>query len=132
MTGMRGFTAWVGVVLGSPEPVRLAEFYRDLLGWPINVVGPTWVTMMMRDEAGAPTRSNLAFQPEENHVRPVWPGEARDQQMQLHLDLAVAELKPAVEDALRLGATKADFQPQDDVVVMLDPDGHPFCLYTTD
>ena len=22
----------------------------------------------------------------------------------------------------------ADFQPQDDVRVLLDPDGHPFCL----
>jgi len=24
----------------------------------------------------------------------------------------------------------AAFQPQDDVRVMLDPAGHPFCLYT--
>jgi hypothetical protein len=24
----------------------------------------------------------------------------------------------------------ADHQPQDDVRVMLDPAGHPFCLYT--
>jgi len=23
----------------------------------------------------------------------------------------------------------ADFQPQDDVRVHVDPDGHPFCLY---
>ena len=28
-----------------------------------------------------------------------------------------------------LGATLAEFQPQDDVRVMLDPAGHPFCLY---
>jgi hypothetical protein len=23
----------------------------------------------------------------------------------------------------------ADFQPQDDVRVLFDPDGHPFCLF---
>ena len=129
MTGVRGFRSWVGVVLGSPDPVRLAEFYRDLLGWPITIADETWVTMTLRDEAGGPVRANLAFQLEENHVRPVWPGTAGDQQMQVHLDLPVTDLAPAVEDALALGATKADFQPQKDVVVMLDPDGHPFCLY---
>jgi hypothetical protein len=34
-----------------------------------------------------------------------------------------------VAHAVELGARQADFQPQDDVRVMLDPDGHPFCLY---
>jgi len=28
-----------------------------------------------------------------------------------------------------LGATVAEFQPQDDVRVHLDPAGHPFCLW---
>ncbi|WP_232821653.1 VOC family protein [Desertihabitans aurantiacus] len=28
-----------------------------------------------------------------------------------------------------LGASLAEHQPQKDVRVMLDPDGHPFCLY---
>ena len=27
------------------------------------------------------------------------------------------------------GATLADFQPQEDVRVCLDPAGHPFCLF---
>jgi hypothetical protein len=50
--------------------------------------------------------------------------------MQFHLDVAVRDLGAAVEDALALGAQLADFQPQQDVRVMLDPDGHPFCLYS--
>jgi hypothetical protein len=29
-----------------------------------------------------------------------------------------------------LGAAPAGFQPQDDVRVLLDPAGHPFCLFT--
>jgi hypothetical protein len=28
-----------------------------------------------------------------------------------------------------LGATQAAYQPQDDVRVLIDPDGHPFCLF---
>ena len=36
--------------------------------------------------------------------------------------------RAAVEDALGKGATLAEHQPQDDVRVMLDPAGHPFCL----
>ncbi|MFC1437039.1 VOC family protein [Streptacidiphilus sp. N1-10] len=31
--------------------------------------------------------------------------------------------------ALSLGATLADHQPQDDVLVHLDPVGNPFCLF---
>jgi len=129
MAGIRGFTSWVGVVLGGPDPVALARFYSALLGWEISSSDPTWVTMAMRDPDGRTTSSNLAFQLEERHVRPVWPAGPGDQQMQMHLDIGVRELGPAVEDALALGATLARVQPQDDVRVLLDPDGHPFCLY---
>jgi hypothetical protein len=50
--------------------------------------------------------------------------------MQLHHEVEVSDLAEAVAHALELGATLADHQPQDDVRVMLDPAGHPFCLYT--
>ena len=63
-------------------------------------------------------------------MRPVWPTAEGAQQMMLHLDFEVSDLALAVADALALGAQEADFQPQDDVRVMFDPAGHPFCLYT--
>jgi catechol 2,3-dioxygenase-like lactoylglutathione lyase family enzyme len=129
MTGIRGFTGWLGVVLGSPDPRRLAGFYRDLLGWEIAGDEPTWVTMQMRDGEGKPIPANLAFQLETIYERPVWPNEEGRQQMQFHLDVGVTDVEAAVEDAVALGAEPAAFQPQDDVRVMLDPDGHPFCLY---
>ncbi len=47
----------------------------------------------------------------------------------IHRSVGVIDVGAAVEDALAIGATLADYQPQDDVRVMLDPDGHPFCLY---
>ncbi len=47
----------------------------------------------------------------------------------LHLDILVDDLDEAGSHAIAMGATLADFQPQDDVRVFLDPAGHPFCLF---
>jgi hypothetical protein len=46
----------------------------------------------------------------------------------MHFDFQVGDLDSAVEDAVALGATLADAQPQENVRVLLDPAGHPFCL----
>jgi catechol 2,3-dioxygenase-like lactoylglutathione lyase family enzyme len=113
-------------VLGGPDPRALAEFYHRLLGWPIGREEPDWVTV--RPPGGGP---GLSFQTEPDHVPPVWPGGPGDQQMQLHLDIEVDSLDPAVEYAVSLGATLAEYQPQRDVRVCLDPAGHPFCLWVT-
>ena len=112
------------VNIGSPDPARLARFYERLLGWRIGHEEPGFV--IVRNPAGGVA---ISCQLEENHVRPVWPAGPGDQQMQLHLEIRVAELEPAVEHAVRCGATLAAHQPQDDVRVCLDPDGHPFCLW---
>ena len=61
---------------------------------------------------------------------PVWPPQPGTQGMQMHLEVEVSDLAAAVDHAVELGATIAEFQPQDDVRVLLDPAGHPFCLYT--
>jgi catechol 2,3-dioxygenase-like lactoylglutathione lyase family enzyme len=123
---IRGRTrqGWVGIVLGAPDARALAQFYRDLLGWEIATDEPDWCTIGMPD-----VPVNLGFQTEQHHVPPVWPGEPGQQQMQMHLDLEVTDLEGAVQDAVVLGATLHPYQPQDDVRVLLDPAGHPFCLY---
>jgi hypothetical protein len=59
----------------------------------------------------------------------VWPPKPGEQQMMLHLDIAVEDLESGVAWALAAGATLAEFQPQEDVRVVLDPAGHPFCLF---
>jgi hypothetical protein len=127
MTGMapvRGFTGWVGTVIGTPNPAGLGRFYADLLGGELDLRDGDFVTVKL---AGT---TYLACQLEENHVPPVWPTPGPgEQQMQMHLDIGVSDVAAAVADAEALGATLAEFQPQDDVRVMLDPAGHPFCLY---
>jgi catechol 2,3-dioxygenase-like lactoylglutathione lyase family enzyme len=120
---------WWGVVLDTPDPRALARFYSDLLGWPV------W-----RPEEGDGNDATLdleegvgyiSFQRNDFYVRPVWPVEAEKQQMMMHLDFEVSNLGEATANALDLGAELAAFQPQDDVRVLLDPDGHPFCLFET-
>ena len=74
----------------------------------------------------------MNFEYEQNFVPPVWPSIDGAQQTQTHLDIAVQDLELAVAWAQQAGATVADYQPQTDVRVMLDPAGHPFCLFLTD
>jgi hypothetical protein len=73
--------------------------------------------------------SYIAFNSSREYVRPVWPPADGQQQMMMHLDVEVDDLDVAVAAAVELGATVAEFQPQEAVRVMLDPAGHPFCLY---
>lgn len=124
-----------GVVLGTPDPRALAAFYERLLGWTrVQDEGPrpgappedAWV--QLRPPSGVAGVA-LSFQFEEAYVAPVWPSAAGEQQMMEHLDIAVEDLDAAVAWAIGAGATLAAYQPQQDVRVMLDPAGHPFCLF---
>jgi hypothetical protein len=72
----------------------------------------------------------LGFETSEGYVPPVWPAQEGAQRITMHLDFEVADLSAAVAHALELGAREAGHQPQEHVRVMLDPAGHPFCLYT--
>jgi hypothetical protein len=113
-------------VLDSPHPRTLAAFYHQLLlnDWTLNDAVEDWVTLRMPDG-----RPGLSFQTEPRYARPTWPAGPGDQQMQMHLDIEVDDLEAAVARALELGATLEDYQPQEDVRVMRDPDGHIFDLW---
>ena len=111
-------------VLGTPDPRALASFYRDLLGFALTSEDENWVTLA--DPGGG---AGLSFQIEKDHVRPAWPAGPDDPQMQVHLDIEVDDLESGVARALELGAEQATFQPQEHVRVLLDPAGHPFCLF---
>lgn len=120
---MPSFTL-TAAVLGTADPRGLARFYQRLLGWPLGSDDPDWATL--RPVGGG---AGLSFQLEEQHTPPVWPAGDGDQQMQVHLDIEVDDLASAVAVAVDAGGRLAEFQPQDDVRVLLDPAGHPFCLW---
>jgi catechol 2,3-dioxygenase-like lactoylglutathione lyase family enzyme len=123
------------VTIGAPDPRRLAEFYQRLLGWTVAALeGPepgrpeedTWAQLRPPEGQPGPT---LNFEYEAQYVRPAWPAEAGKQHATQHLDIAVSNLDEAEAWAVAAGAVRAEFQPQDDVRVMLDPSGQPFCLF---
>ena len=118
------FTGWWGSVLEAPDPLALADFYSRLLGWPISHASDSWCTI--KDPR---SESYLGFHVSAEYVRPVWPPADGAQQTMAHHDFEVTDVAASVSHALECGATVAEFQPQDDVRVLLDPAGHPFCLY---
>jgi Glyoxalase-like domain len=112
------------VVLDAPDAGSLARFYASLLGWEL---GPEGAAVAPREGV-----AYLGFQTSPEYVRPVWPPAEGSQQMMMHLDFEVSDLETAVAHAVELGAHEAEYQPQDNVRVLLDPAGHPFCLYVDD
>jgi predicted enzyme related to lactoylglutathione lyase len=118
----------IGVVLDAPDARELAHFYQRLLGWTIFNESDNWVELAPSEDAGY----NFAFATEKKYARPVWPTVEGQPQMSLHLDIEVDDLDQAVAHAVEVGAEQARYQPQRNVRVMLDPAGHPFCLYNDD
>ena len=70
----------------------------------------------------------LSFQEESWYQPPVWPEQPGELTKMIHLDIKVDDLDGAVAHALAAGARLAERQAREDLRVMLDPAGHPFCL----
>ena len=110
------------ISLDCPDPDRLAVFYSGLLG-----LREAFATADRGVIALAGAGPMLTVMRVDDYVAPAWPTGPQHQQM--HLDIAVQHLEPAVAAALALGATVAEQQPAPDAWrVLLDPAGHPFCL----
>ena len=116
---------WWEVTLESPDPARSLRFWSAVLDKPIHTESEEGGSIDFQEGV-----VGLSVQKAEVYEPPVWPPERGKQGMQMHLEIEVTDLAAAVEHAIELGATQAEYQPQDNVRVMLDPDGHPFCLYT--
>lgn len=119
------------VVLDTTDVPRLAEFYRDLLGWRFpdgyDPDDHSWRTLV------GPDGQRLAFQRAESVAPTTWPDPTVPQQ--LHLDFlvdSVEELEERHQRALELGAVvrldRSD-DPEEPLRVYTDPSGHTFCVF---
>jgi predicted enzyme related to lactoylglutathione lyase len=114
---------WWGAAIEAPDPSALAAFYSDLLGWSIGHEEPGTTVLL------APQGSvYIVFQRADDYRPPVWPPADGEQRPMMHFDFQVADLDEAIAEAVARGATVAAYQPQENVRVLLDPAGHPFCL----
>jgi catechol 2,3-dioxygenase-like lactoylglutathione lyase family enzyme len=114
---------WWGVAVEARQPHELATFYSRLLDWPI--AGEDDGSVILSAPEGP---IYLVLQPSRDFEPPTWPPVPGAQRPMMHLDFQVADLDAAVAEAVALGATLADEQPNSTVRVLRDPDGHPFCL----
>ena len=112
------------VNIDCAEAGPMADFYGRLLGWEISYRDGDFI--LLRDPAGG---TGLSFQGSPGYQPPVWPERPGAPQKMIHLDIRVDDLEAAVAYALASGARLAGFQGRTDLRVMLDPAGHPFCLF---
>jgi hypothetical protein len=102
------------------DPIALADFWAALLDGTVHARNEQ-VSVVLTDTIWLGMIRVPDYQP------PTWP--AGDTPKQIHLDLAVRDLDEAEAEVLRLGATKAEHQPQpEEWRIFLDPAGHPFCV----
>jgi catechol 2,3-dioxygenase-like lactoylglutathione lyase family enzyme len=128
------------VVVDTTDARRLAEFYRELLGYRYRAgdepppageddpSGRDWLILV--HPSGEP---RVAFQQVSELTPSTWPRGATPQQ--LHLDLTVPDEKELArhhQRALGLGARlllDRSEDPVEPLYVDADPDGHPFCIF---
>jgi len=102
---------------------RARDFYAGLTGYEKTVA---YGCLALKTDNGL---TILFEETEIPYAPPVWPEEPGEQQKQMHLDFTVDDVQSAVDEAIRLGATKAAMQYGGDAcITMLDTEGRPFCI----
>jgi catechol 2,3-dioxygenase-like lactoylglutathione lyase family enzyme len=137
---MSTFPVLTQVVLDTTDARRLAEFYRELLGYRYRCGdeppppgtdderGRDWLVLLRNDGTRA-----LAFQQVDRLKPATWPADEIPQQ--LHLDMMVpdkSEFDRQHQRALALGASlryDRSTDPGEPLRVYADPAGHPFCVF---
>lgn len=120
---------WLGLVVDSSDPARLARWWAEVLGYRVTFEDPGLVAIAGDDK----THPGIAFVPVP---------EAKAGKNRLHLDVnagggretpedeRTARVDAVVEDLVAHGATKVEDRTKmgERWVVMLDPEGNEFCV----
>jgi len=122
-----------GICLDCADAEAMKTFYESLFGYV-----ETW-----RDVDGPPQTGwiglehpdggvNISFQEEPWYEPPTWPEEPERQAKMMHFEVAVDDVEAAAAAVVAAGGRVAPHQPpdraDDDLCIVLDPAGHPFCL----
>jgi catechol 2,3-dioxygenase-like lactoylglutathione lyase family enzyme len=102
-------------------------------------VGLTGLEAVEREDRWVALRGTAAdmsvnVQAEDWYTRPVWPERRDVPTKMMHFEVQVDDVAAAVESVVALGGQQAEPHPPDrdprTLRVMLDPAGHPFCLWS--
>ena len=109
------------VTINCSNPAELADFYGRLTGLEVTHSSEAFASLAVGAEL------SVLFERVDEYRPPSWP--SQDVPQQFHLDLGSDDLDADERGALSLGASKPSEQPGGDSWrVLLDPQGHPFCL----
>jgi hypothetical protein len=116
-----GIVEWAALTIGCPDPGVLADFYAAVLGGTVSDRSAESALLSTASMA-------FVFRAVAEFRASTWP--SPEVPLHSHFELVVEDLAGAVERTAELGARRAEGQDPDDsnLVVMLDPAGHPFCL----
>lgn len=120
---------WTTLTIDCSDADIVGAFYSRLLGWEItNRDHAGWLQLRNpQGDIGLNIQAEAAYEP------PVWPELPGQQAKMMHLEVLVSDLDTAVGLVLECGGVEAPHQPADRdrsrLRVMLDPAGHPFCLF---
>jgi catechol 2,3-dioxygenase-like lactoylglutathione lyase family enzyme len=108
---------WLGIVVDSRDPARLARWWAEVLGFRVTFEKPDLVAIAGSDES----HPGISFVP----VTEEKAGKNR-----LHLDLAPDDQPAEIERLVDMGARHVDIgQPAGAAwMVLADPEGNEFCV----
>ena len=110
----------VDVVFDANDPMRLARFWAEALRWDIGETTDDEVALVPTDDTGFGILFGLVPEPKSSRNR-------------IHFDLTTTSLddqNDTLERLLELGAAHVDIGqgPDEDHVVLADPEGNEFCI----
>lgn len=108
-----------GIAVDCSDAATLAAFYGAVLQTTVE-------NEAVRLNDGT---VEIWFQQVENYQPPTWPTQERGQQV--HLDLAVPDIEAAITIAQEHGGGVAEQRDGYHHPIIVDPDGHPICLFTS-
>ncbi len=111
------------IVIDCVNFEKMLVFWQEALHY-ITRNSPSGGWAVLRDPAGRNTNVSLnQVQPSEKLMGRNW----------LHFDLYTNDQKSEIDRLLKLGATRhaQKYDPEDDFVVLEDPDGNLFCVVDT-
>jgi catechol 2,3-dioxygenase-like lactoylglutathione lyase family enzyme len=122
---------WNGVSIdcGPDNFEDMITLYRDMLGLKVAEREERWAALV--DPLGDKC-VNIGVH--DWYEPPVWPEVRPEQTKMMHFEVRVNDVPAAVTRAVSFGAREAPHQPPNRdatrLRVMLDPAGHPFCLWS--
>jgi len=112
---------WQSICIDSTDPVPLARWWAELLGWRVTYEGDDEV--VLEPPAGSPLEDRS---PDILFLKV--PDEKREK-VRIHIDLRPDDHSAEVARAESLGATRVDIGQGDQTwVVLADPEGNEFCI----